>query len=299
MGKWASATAADIAERGWLTVIEEARGQSNLTTTVQEVHHKAARMLEHLRKRGAAVPTMTTAWSLAQCDAAMQRGPHKSSQGERFVCTEMLDFCRQGYWVVVPYHAIRHLRHLRISPLGVVPQKDRRPRLIVDYTFSGLNADTLPLAPREAMQFGRALQRVCRHIVHADPRFGPVTMAKIDIADGFYRVWVQLADVAKLGVALPSTPGTPQLVAFPLALPMGWVESPPYFTSLTETACDVANSRLRTNDECLRQPHRLETVAATLPEGLPASCVLTRQRPTATVVAEHMRTRCRRGRVCR
>ena len=68
-------------------------------------------------------------------------------------------------------------------------------------------------------------------------------MAKIDIADGFYRVWARVEDIPKLGVALPTAPGTPPLIAFPSALPMGWVESPLYFTTLTETSCDVANDR--------------------------------------------------------
>ena len=90
-------------------------------------------------------------------------------------------------------------------------------------------------------------------------------MAKIDIADGFYRVWIQIGDVPKLGVALPTSPGAEPLVAFPLALPMGWVESPPYFTALTETACDLANQQLQNGDATLRQTHRLDTVAATPP----------------------------------
>ena len=55
--------------------------------------------------------------------------------------------------MVVPYSAVRHLPHLRIFPLGAVPQRNRRPWLIVDYTFSGLNAETLLWAPREAKQF--------------------------------------------------------------------------------------------------------------------------------------------------
>jgi hypothetical protein len=63
-------------------------------------------------------------------------------------------------------------------------------------------------------------------------------MAKIDIADGFYRVWVQIDDVPKLVDALPTSPGSAPLVSFPLALPIGWVELPPYFGTLTETLCD-------------------------------------------------------------
>ena len=119
---------------------------------------------------------------------------------------------------MLPYHEVRDLPGLRKSPLGVVPQRDRRPRLIVDYTFSNVNEETVPLAPREAMQFGKALQRVIAKIVGADARYGSVHMAKIDIADGFYRIWVRAEDVPKLGVALPPVPGQPPLVAFPLAL---------------------------------------------------------------------------------
>ena len=214
-------------------------------------------------------------WSVEDNDDAIRRGPHKSSHGERaFVAEEMLDFCQQGYWLVLPYSVVRHLPNLRISPLGVVPQRDRRPRLIVDYSHSDVNHNTLPLAPREAMQFGRALQRVLSTIVHVDPRYGPVHLAKIDVADGFYRVWLQVADIPKLGVALPVSPGGKQLVAFPLTLPMGWVQSPPYFTVVTETACDRANLMLtQRTDPRLRQAHRLETLAATPPEPMAAPLV--------------------------
>ena len=95
--------------------------------------------------------------------------------------------------------------------------------------------------------------------------YGPILLSKIDIADGFYRVWLHWRDILKLGVALPSSDGVTTLVAFPLALPMGWVESPPYFTVPTETACDLANHTLRARDEPKRNTHRLEAVAATPP----------------------------------
>ena len=117
------------------------------------------------------------------------------------------------------------------------------------------------------MQFGRALQRVMARIVQAEQRYGHVHLAKIDIADGFYRVGLQIADIPKLGVVLPTSPGQPALIAFPLTLPMGWVESPPYFTTLTETACDLANQSLRVRNQRARQmqAHRLEAVAVTPP----------------------------------
>lgn len=135
----------------------------------------------------------------------------------------------------------------------------------MDYTFSGVNDDTARLAPKEAMQFGRALQRVLTQIVHADPRYGPPKLARIDIADGIYCVWLLFSDIPKLGVLLPSIghPCAPSLVAFPLALPMGWVESPPCFTALTETTYDLANATMRegTPIPC----HRLEGAANTPP----------------------------------
>ena len=62
------------------------------------------------------------------------------------------------------------------------------------------------------MQFGRALNRATEKVVKADLRYGPIHLAKIDIADGFYRVWLQIADIPKLGVVLPTSSGQPALV---------------------------------------------------------------------------------------
>ena len=135
--------------------------------------------------------TSTPPWDTEKCDEAFRRGPRKSAHDDRaFVCEEILDFCHQGYWAVMPYSQVRHWwANLRVSPLGVVPQRDRRPRLIVDYTFSGVNGDSVALAPREAMQFGRAFQRVMQCIVCANPQYGPVHLSKINnIANGFYRI---------------------------------------------------------------------------------------------------------------
>lgn len=276
LGKLATHFASCVHQVGWHQTVLEHRGKAHVNLSVHIVPHRAARLLSHLGKRGASITVTTAPWDRARRDAAVLRGPHKSSKGEReFVSEEMLDFCSQGYWIVLPYDAVAEWQNLRVSPLGVIPQRDRRPRLIVDYSYSGVNADTVPLAPRGAMQFGRALQRVLTRIVHANPRYGPVHLAKIDIADGFYRVWLRVDDIPHLGVALPTAPGTTPVIAFPLALPMGWVESPPYFTSFTETACDLANQALHRATATpaqqlhLRTQHRLELLANTdPPEGI-------------------------------
>ena len=95
------------------------------------------------------------------------------------------------------------------------------------------------------MQFGHALDRILRELILADPALGPVQLLKLDISDGFYRVNLNIEDVPKLGVAFPTKPGEPQLVAFPLVLPMGWKNSPPIFSAATETIADLANQRIK------------------------------------------------------
>jgi hypothetical protein len=83
------------------------------------------------------------------------------------------------------------------------------------------------------MQFGKALERILAQIVAANPAHGPVQLTKVDIADGFYRVWLNLSDIPKLAVSIPSLKGEEPLLAFPLVLPMGWTESPPCFCAAT------------------------------------------------------------------
>ena len=113
------------------------------------------------------------------------------------------------------------------------------------------------------MQFGRTLERVLYQIRHANPRYGHVHLAKVDLSDGFYRVALNDSAIAKLAVALPQFPGEERLLALPLVLPMGWVESPPFFCAVTETVADLANNWPA---HSLPLPHPLEAVSQTPPE---------------------------------
>ncbi|MFN9983273.1 MAG: hypothetical protein ACK53Y_25320, partial [bacterium] len=69
----------------------------------------------------------------------MKRGPHPSAAHvyASFLLQDMFDMVHMGFWVVVPYSAVRHLPRLKLAPAGVVPQRDRRPRPIIDYTYNG------------------------------------------------------------------------------------------------------------------------------------------------------------------
>ena len=82
---------------------------------------------------------------------------------------------------------------------------------------------------------------------------------KIDIANGFYRIPLNVDDIPKLGVVFPVREKEEPLVAFPLVLPMGWVNSPPAFCAATETSADIANAFIRSGKE--PDTHSLDAMA--------------------------------------
>ena len=83
--------------------------------------------------------------------------------------------------------------------------------------------------PPEVMHFGGALLCILWLLRHANPEEGPVYMAKFDISDGFYCLFLDPNDAPKLAVLMPRYEGELQLVAVPLSLTMGWVSLPPTF----------------------------------------------------------------------
>ena len=220
------------------------RGEGDLSS-LENVNHPAKRLLKDLKLHGAPIKFSTEPWSREQVSTALARGAHKSCMGHmNFLYEEFEDMIQKGQWLVLPASAVKDWPGLRYSPPGVVEQRERRPRWIVDYSFWGINEETLPLAALESMQFGMALDRILREILLANPEFGPVNLMKVDLSDGFYRIGLNVGDIPKLGVIFPTEPGEDPLVAFPLVLPMGWRNSPPIFSTATETGADLTNQRL-------------------------------------------------------
>jgi len=155
---------------------------------------------------------------------------------------DMYDYVSMGYWTVLPYSSVRHLAQLKLAPVGVVPQRERRPRPIMDYSYYDTNKGFLPIAPNHAMQFGTALPRLLQRLVYCNPSLGPPLLAKLDLADGYYRAPLSSTAALHLAVVLPTDFGSEDLIALPLSLPMGWNQSPPFFCAYTETVADMANS---------------------------------------------------------
>lgn len=65
-----------------------------------------------------------------------------------------------GHWIVLTYSIIRNSTGLKISLLAEVPQRDCRLRVIVNYTFSGVNKAMVKLALPGSMQFGNAYDQI-------------------------------------------------------------------------------------------------------------------------------------------
>ncbi|CAJ1935371.1 unnamed protein product [Cylindrotheca closterium] len=128
-------------------------------------------------------------WIQSQLDMQVAWGCHASAnEFKKFLMEEFLDFGRKGFWILLPYDAIKDEKGLCPFPIGCVPQDNRRPRMIVDYSFWGLNDETMKLAPEGAMQFGKAQLRIREALMKANPEYGPVYRYKNDMSDGFYRI---------------------------------------------------------------------------------------------------------------
>ena len=97
----------------------------------------------------------------------------------------------------------------------------------MDHTWFGMNDHTMAELPPEVMQFDGALSHIlCWLLHHADPDVGPLYMAKFDISNGFYHLFLEPNDAPKLAVLMPQYDGELQLIAVPLSLTMGWSPHP-------------------------------------------------------------------------
>jgi hypothetical protein len=77
----------------------------------------------------------------------------------------------------------------------------------VDYSFHGPSNEMIKMAFPEVMHFGKALERILQAIVDANPKHGPVQLIKVYIVDGFYHIWLNVHNIAKLAMAIPNLCG--------------------------------------------------------------------------------------------
>lgn len=248
--------------RSWDRYVEKIHGPPHLQDKIDQLPHPAAPLLASLRDHGVPVLFDDRDWTLQELDDAVERGCNQSATFHKeFIAEEMVEFMKDGYWTVLPYHLVRNLPGLRLSPSQIKEERDRKPRFIADHRTSKVNDHTLPTVAPEAMQFGGTLFRVAQQVHHANPQFGPVHFSKFDLKDAFYKFHTRPQHAPKLAVILPRYQGMPPLIAIPLVITMGWTNSPPTCCSLSETICDDVNSRLYRR---FAPGHRLEPLASPL-----------------------------------
>jgi hypothetical protein len=136
----------------------------------------------------------------------------------------------------------------------------------MDYTFNNINALSLPIAPYHTMQFGSSLLRILQQLAYANPTYGLSLMAKLDLANGYYRIPLNATAALELAVVLPPDGTDEPLIGLPLSLPMGWGLSPPYFCAFMETCADLANTV-----SVLQPTHQFDAVLQVQPDNIETS----------------------------
>ena len=158
LGKCVSKDVELSRQTGWEDFVETHQKGGNLADLNNIKDHPARRRLCHYKKRGVPVKLATPNWDTQRLRDELSQGAHKSCNTHLdFLSEEFVQMIQKGQWVVLPASKALELKGLRLSPPGVVPRRDQRPRWICDYTWLGVNTETLPLAAKESMQFGHTL----------------------------------------------------------------------------------------------------------------------------------------------
>ena len=223
------------------------------------LHHPAAATLLEYATTGC--PTMTgQPWTVQHMMAAITRGPHASAlvpAAVKQMDEEIAEKVKNNQVRLVRWADIKANppRQLKISPLAMVEHKSRPFRAILDLSFPvkisptesvpSVNSTTTKTAPAGSInQLGHSLNRII-HAFAASAEDAKIFMAKWDIKDGFWRLDCEAGEEWNFAYALPSsiTGNIDNVVlVIPTSLQMGWIESPPYFCTASETARDVAAS---------------------------------------------------------
>ena len=99
---------------------------------------------------------------------------------------------------------------------------------------------TIKMAPAAAVdQLGHSLSRLIHAFAEASID-DKIFMAKWDVKDGFWHLDCANGEELNFAYMLPQPPGMPTKLVIPTSLQMGWIKSPAYFCSASETSRDVS-----------------------------------------------------------
>jgi hypothetical protein len=156
-------------------------------------------------------------WTWQVIEQAVARGPHHSAMEPdniKLVHEDIQYRVDAGFFQIMLWSDVQKLwpSNLKISPLAVVPQKDRRGRLILDLSFpvypertwansrpqplqQGVSDTTTRLAPDAPVrEIGNVFRRVLS-LLNDSEADEVVILSKIDLSDGFWRMLVQKTSI--------------------------------------------------------------------------------------------------------
>jgi hypothetical protein len=203
-------------------------------------------------------------WSEEAVMAAIQKGPSKSARTAAAIAlihTDLQEQVDAGFLSYQPVHEIlaRRPANLKISPLAVIPQHDRRDRIIIDLSAQveqrthdaparllahSVNESSTPATEQRPILAIGTVMRSFLFFLFDAPADHVVLFSKIDLSDGFWRMHVDVNDRFNFAFVVPGT--TPLALAIPEVLQMGWTNSPAYFTVGTEAGCIIIYRLLQT-----------------------------------------------------
>jgi hypothetical protein len=200
-------------------------------------------------------------WEWGVIESAVARGPHPTAHTPESVALFQDDieyqikagFCRVFLWDDI---VKMRPKNLKISPVAVVSQVNRCGRIILDLSFpvyqeingiitvtqKSVNKSTVLQAPSQSVkEIGKVLPRLLQYM-HDTPPGLHILFSKLDISNEFWCLIVHLADSFNFAYVLPQPDGEPIRIVVPSAVQMGWVESPPLFCLVTESARDLTQN---------------------------------------------------------
>jgi hypothetical protein len=120
----------------WEEFVSKSCHTCAIAPDVKHIDHPAAIILHQYKKSGVPVIMKTVNWPATKIDSTINRGPHKSPLKELlFLWQEFAAMMRKGQWTVLPASMAQKLKGMRISPVGIGPQRDRGPRTIIVEVF--------------------------------------------------------------------------------------------------------------------------------------------------------------------
>ena len=247
-------------------------------------------------------------WPEEVIQRALAAGPHVSASrpdGAALIWEDIQYQVDAGFVKVVSEEELFAQgtpKELKVSRVAVVPQQNRRDRIILNLSAEvapaeadrsrrgrkrqrphpSVNETTVAAEDQAAVQkLGQAIPALLRFMFETDCEW-EIWWQKIDLSDGFWRMVVEAGAEKNFVFQMPPREGdTTRYYVIPSSLQMGWKNSPAYFCTATDlTRKLVARVLSLTRERGLPVPHRYDehvvpgTIGVSKEEEISEQCVI-------------------------